>query len=80
MDWDEENIKLYLDGELLNTIPLSSTVNGKQGSSAGPFTSPQYILLNLAIGGDNGGTPDPECFPMKYEIDYVRLYEPAARK
>lgn len=80
MDWDEENIKLYLDGELLNIIPLSNTVNGKQGNGTNPFTSPQYLLLNLAIGGDNGGIPDPECFPMKYEIDYVRLYEPAARK
>jgi hypothetical protein len=33
------------------------------------------ILLNLAIGGDNGGTPDDAAFPLKYEIDYVRVYE-----
>ena len=28
MDWDEEAIKLYLDNELLNEIPLSQTTNG----------------------------------------------------
>lgn len=78
MDWDEKSMKLYLDDELLNEIPLSQTVNGKIGNGTNPFTMPQYILLNLAIGGDNGGDPDWSCFPMKYEIDYVRLYEPAS--
>ena len=29
MDWDEEAIKLYLDDELLNEIPLSSTKEWK---------------------------------------------------
>lgn len=76
MDWDEEAMKLYLDDELINVIPLSQTINGKIGNGTNPFTKPQYILLNLAIGGDNGGDPDWSCFPMKYEVDYVRLYEP----
>ena len=35
----------------------------------------QYILLNLALGGDNGGEIDDAAFPMRYEIDYVRIYE-----
>ena len=33
-----------------------------------------YILLNLAIGG-NGGTPDISAFPLKYQVDYVRVYQ-----
>ncbi len=75
MDWDEEAIKLYLDDELLNEIPLSQTVNGSIGEGSNPFTKPQYLLLNLAIGGINGGPIDNAALPMKYEIDYVRVYQ-----
>lgn len=75
MDWDEEAIKLYLDDELLNEIPLSSTINGSIGKGTNPFTKPQYLLLNLALGGINGGPIDESALPMKYEIDYVRVYQ-----
>lgn len=75
MDWDEESIRLYLDDELLNEIPLSQTVNGMCGGGTNPFRRPQYILLNLAIGGDNGGPIDDGEMPMRYEIDYVRVYQ-----
>ena len=75
MDWDEEVIKLYLDDELLNEIPLKDTVNGSIGKRTNPFTKPQYLLLNLAIGGINGGPIDESALPMKYEIDYVRVYQ-----
>lgn len=75
MDWDETSIKLYLDDELLNEIPLSETINGALGKHANPFKQPHYLLLNLAIGGDNGGEPDFNAFPLKYEIDYVRVYQ-----
>lgn len=75
MDWDETSIRLYLDDELLNEVPLSSTVNGTVGQHTNPFNSPQYILLNLALGGDNGGKIDDSAFPLRYEIDYVRIYE-----
>lgn len=40
-----------------------------------PFEQPHYLLLNLAIGGDNGGIPDDSAFPIQYEIDYVRIYQ-----
>ncbi len=75
MDWDENAIRLYLDDELLNEVTLSTTINGSVGHHTNPFTRPQYILLNLALGGDNGGTIDDTAFPMRYEIDYVRVYQ-----
>ncbi len=75
MDWDETAIRLYVDDELLNEQPLSDTVNGTIGRQTNPFTKPQYILLNLALGGDNGGPIDDAALPMRYEIDYVRVYE-----
>lgn len=39
-----------------------------------PFTQPEYILLNLALG-KNGGNPDNTKFPIYYDIDYVRVYQ-----
>ncbi|SFS90621.1 Glycosyl hydrolases family 43 [Porphyromonadaceae bacterium NLAE-zl-C104] len=75
MDWDEEAIRLYLDDELLNETLLSETVNGSLGEFKNPFKQPHYLLLNLAIGGQHGGTPDDPAFPLNYEIDYVRVYQ-----
>lgn len=74
MDWDENTIKLFLDEELLNEVSLKETVNGSIGQGSNPFRKPQYLLLNLALGG-NGGKIDPNALPMKYEIDYVRVYQ-----
>jgi beta-glucanase (GH16 family) len=71
MDWTKESIKLYLDDELLNTTLLSETINP---DGFNPFTQPQYLLLNLAIGG-NGGNPDQSKLPIRYEVDYVRVYQ-----
>lgn len=75
MDWDEQAIKLYLDDELLNEIPLSKTINGLIGKGTNPFQKKHYVLLNLAIGGNNGGVIDDQALPMKYEIDYIRVYQ-----
>lgn len=75
MDWDETAIRLFLDDELLNEISLSTTQNGSIGNFTNPFNRPQYILLNLALGGDNGGPIDDDALPMRYEIDYVRVYQ-----
>ncbi|MDR8393990.1 glycoside hydrolase family 16 protein [Aliifodinibius sp. S!AR15-10] len=71
MDWTEDYIKLYLDGELLNEIDLSETLNP---DGFNPFHQPHYILLNLALGS-NGGDPSDTSFPKQYEVDYVRVYQ-----
>jgi beta-glucanase (GH16 family) len=71
MDWSVDSICLYLDDRLLNTTLLKETLN-PDGSN--PFTQPHYVLLNLAIGG-HGGDPSSTRFPVKYEVDYVRIYQ-----
>ncbi|MTK53407.1 glycoside hydrolase family 16 protein [Paludibacter sp.] len=73
MDWTKEYIKLYIDDILLNTTLLSETIN-PDGSN--PFLQPQYLLLNLALGS-NGRDPANSIFPIKYEVDYVRIYQQA---
>ena len=75
MDWDESHIRLFLDDELLNEIDLSTTINGKQrGTGVNPFHYPQYLLLNLALD-TRVRQYNPADFPMRYEIDYVRVFQ-----
>jgi beta-glucanase (GH16 family) len=35
------------------------------------------VILNLAIGGTSGGDPSNTSFPAKFEVDWVRVYQPA---
>lgn len=74
MDWTAEYIALYCDEQLLNKVELS-LLNNKDGSEFNPFKQPHYMLLNLAIGGQNGGDPSKTDFPKKFEVDYVRVYQ-----
>ena len=71
MDWDEDNILLFIDDRIINTVPLAETINP---DGTNPFRQPHYILLNLAIGA-NGGDPSATKFPITYEVDYVRVYQ-----
>jgi len=77
MDWDQDFIKLYVDGQLLNDVDLSKTVNG-DGTNVNPFRQPHYLLVNLAIGGQ-GGDPSATEFPARYEVDYIRVYQDPKR-
>jgi len=74
MDWDENTISLFVDNQLLNRVELKDLAN-TDGSGFNPFKQPHYVLLNLALGGDNGGDPSQTNFPRKFEIDYVRVYQ-----
>jgi len=51
--------------------------NPHTGYNAWPFDRPQYLLLNIAIGGTLGGTVDDTIFPVQMEIEHVRVYQPA---
>jgi beta-glucanase (GH16 family) len=74
MDWTKDYIALYVDDQLLNKVASEKLVN-KNGSKFNPFQQPHYMLLDLAIGGINGGDPSATTFPKRFEIDYVRVYQ-----
>ncbi|UOQ65728.1 glycoside hydrolase family 16 protein [Hymenobacter volaticus] len=74
MDWDAQFIRLYVDDLLLNEVPLTETVN-QDSTGINPMKQPHYILLNLALGGDNGGDLGTTSFPNSFEVDYVRVYQ-----
>jgi beta-glucanase (GH16 family) len=76
MDWNKDSICLYLDNELLNYTLLNQTINATGVSPRNPFLQKHYFLLNLAIGS-NGGDPSQTNFPIKYEVDYIRVYQPS---
>jgi beta-glucanase (GH16 family) len=71
MDWNKDSISLFLDNQLLNSVQISQTVNP---DGFNPFLQPHYLLLNLALGG-NGGDPGRSGSPIRYEVDYVRVYQ-----
>ena len=72
LKWDADQIVIGVDGRYFFQF-----VNPKDGDlKKWPFSAPQYLLLNLAIGGDLGGPVDDAIFPVKMEIDYVRVYQP----
>jgi len=77
MDWDADNIRLYVDDMLLNEVDLTRTINEDE-EGKNPFHQPHYIILNLAIGGTAGGDPSNTTFPAKFEVDYVRIYQKQA--
>jgi beta-glucanase (GH16 family) len=72
MEWDATKIDLFLDDKLVNTYAVS-TANAS--GQTNPYANKRfYVLVNLAIGA-NGGDPSGTSFPIKYEVDYVRVYQ-----
>jgi beta-glucanase (GH16 family) len=74
MHWDRGSIRLLVDDQLLNEVDLDATVNN-DADRVNPFRESQYLLLNLAIGGTQGGNPAATEFPARLEVDYVRVYQ-----
>lgn len=64
-EWSAENIKFYVDDNLFYTYKNSSTT---------PFNANFFVILNFAMGGNFGGTVDPNFKSATYEVDYVRVY------
>lgn len=72
VEWTPDDVTVYF-----NDIPYFYYKNEKSGWRAWPFDHPYHIILNLAIGGAwgrSGGPIDDSLFPVKMEVDYVRVY------
>jgi beta-glucanase (GH16 family) len=71
MEWRDDKIDFFLDDKKYYTCTRDTTHTDNW-----PFDAPQYLLLNLAIGGSWGGIEgiDDSIFPVEYQIDYVRIY------
>ncbi|WP_372745826.1 glycerophosphodiester phosphodiesterase family protein [Lutibacter sp.] len=74
MEWTTESIKFYINNVLF--YEAFKGENGKVVTNEGwPFDKPYFLILNLAIGGNWGGTVDDSIFPVAMEVDYVRIYQ-----
>ena len=74
MRWTERDITFGIDG--INTLTYPRLDVGAAGAArAWPFDAPQFLLLNVAIGGDLGGPVDDDIFPVTMEVDYVRVWQ-----
>ena len=72
VEWSPQQIVVLMDG-----TPYFSYSNEQTGWQAWPFDHPYHLILNLAIGGmwgRAGGPIDDSIFPVRMEIDYVRMY------
>jgi len=74
MDWTATFIALYVDDQLLLKVDVDQLHN-KDETNINPFRQSHYMLLNLAMGGINGGALGDTKFPNRFEIDYVRVYQ-----
>lgn len=70
---DAQRVRFFLDGAQVYEFANEGT-----GVAAWPFDQPMFLNINLAIGGDWGGQQgvDDAIFPARYQIDYVRVYQP----
>jgi beta-glucanase (GH16 family) len=75
MTWTKGQIQFYVDDPSKPYATFTST-NGSFNASTWPFDAgPQFVILNLAIGGSWPGNPDSTTvFPGNMLVDYVRIY------
>ncbi|HNK26563.1 MAG TPA: family 16 glycosylhydrolase [Cyclobacteriaceae bacterium] len=71
VSWNEQRIAFYVDNILYYTYNPST-----KNASTWPFTGPQFLIMNIAMGGNFGGpTIDPNLTSARMEVEYVRVYE-----
>ncbi|PWJ36159.1 glycoside hydrolase family 16 protein [Sediminitomix flava] len=75
IEWDEEKIVWFIDGRKYFQFK-----NEHKTYKEWPFDKRFHLLLNIAIGGGWGGKKgvDDSIFPLRMEVDYVRVYAKAS--
>jgi beta-glucanase (GH16 family) len=66
MEWNATSIKFSVDD-----VPFYTFTN----TASLPFNQNFFIILNVAMGGNFGGTIDPAFTSAAMEVDYIRVYQ-----
>lgn len=66
LEWTDVSIKISVDDIPYYTFSNSSTT---------PFNQNFFFILNVAMGGNMGGSIDPTFTSGVMEVDYVRVYQ-----
>lgn len=70
--WQLNQIQMYVDDILYMTANSSNITSGSW-----PFNQPQFLIFNVAVGGNWPGPPTgATIFPQNMYIDYVRVFQP----
>ena len=72
LHWTPQELRFGVDGKVHFVYANAGT-----GRDQWPFDAPQFLILNIAIGGDLGGKVDDSIFPVRMEVDHVRVHQPA---
>lgn len=72
IEWFEDKIDFYIDD-----TKYFSFANQNKTYEEWPFDKRFHLIMNIAFGGNWGGAQgiDNSIFPVKMEIEYVRVYE-----
>lgn len=72
LDWNADRILIGVDGHAYMRFDNDHKAN----HDTWPFASPQYLILNVAIGGWGGEQGiDLHAFPSRMDVDYVRVWQ-----
>lgn len=57
-------------------IPYMSQSSTSISSGTWPFNQAQFLIMNVAVGGDWPGSPTAQTvFPQSMYVDYVRVFQ-----
>jgi beta-glucanase (GH16 family) len=74
LHWTPQQMRFGIDGRVHHTYANAGT-----GTAQWPFDTPEFLILNIAVGGHLGGPVDDAVFPAVMEVEYVRVYQSALR-
>ncbi len=70
MEWYTDSLLFFVDNKLIHKYR-----NKRSDFKQWPFDRRFHLLLNVAVGGDWEKKVNPESFPARMEVDYVRVYQ-----
>ncbi len=70
LEWTKEKIVFSIDHK-----PYYEYNPANKNTSNYPFVAPQFIILNIAMGGTFGGSIASSFTQSAMEVDYVRVYQ-----
>ena len=66
LEWSSTSINIYVDDLLIHSVTNTISL---------PFNKNFFFILNIAMGGNFGGTIDSAVTAATMEIDYIRVYQ-----
>ena len=72
-EWTPDLITLMVDGDPYYHLARPDNADRAHW----PFTGPEYLILNISVGGQGASARDvdPDDMPAQMQVDYVRVYQ-----